>query len=65
MLVHYIGAISVSKIMMMSHSLQELYIGENHIDDNGISAIAEQLINVSLKYYIFRSVASLLPGLGH
>ena len=26
---------------MMIHSLQELYIGENHIGDNGISAIAE------------------------
>ena len=37
------GAISISKMMMVNHSLQELYMGDNSIDDSGISAIAGAL----------------------
>ena len=38
-----IGAISISQILMVNHSLQELYICYNNISDDGISAIAEAL----------------------
>ena len=37
------GAISISKMMMVNHSLQELYMWGNSIDDSGISAIAGAL----------------------
>ena len=42
------GAISISKMMMVNHSLQELYIGINDIGDDGISAIAGALGNCKL-----------------
>ena len=37
------GAMSISKIMMVNHSLQELIMFNNNIGDSGISAIAEAL----------------------
>ena len=37
------GAISISKMMMVNHSLQELDMEDNSIDDKGISAIAGAL----------------------
>jgi len=39
------GAISISKMMMVNHSLQELNIMSNNIGDDGISAIASALGN--------------------
>ena len=42
------GAISISKMMMVNHSLQELYIGGNNIGDDGISAIAGALGNCKI-----------------
>ena len=38
-----IGAISISKMMMVNHSLQELSISFNDFGDDGISAIADAL----------------------
>ena len=37
------GAISISKMMMVNHSLQQLYMRYNNIGDDGISAIAGAL----------------------
>ena len=37
------GAISISKMMMVNHSLQELWMGGNKIGDDGITAIAGAL----------------------
>ena len=42
------GAISISKMMMKNHSLQKLYLWENSIGDNGISAIAGVLNNTKI-----------------
>ena len=42
------GAISISKMMMMNHSLQELYMDGNNIGDDGISAIAGALGNCKI-----------------
>ena len=39
------GAISISKMMMVNHSLQQLYMSHNNIGDDGISAIAGALGN--------------------
>ena len=39
------GAISISNMMMVNHSLQELNMGLNDIGDEGISAIARGLGN--------------------
>ena len=35
-----VGAISISEMMMVTHSLQKLHVGCNNISDDGISAIA-------------------------
>ena len=37
------GAISISNMMMVNHSLQELYMNYDSIGDDGISAIAREL----------------------
>ena len=37
------GAISISKMMMVNHSLQRLYISKNNIGNDGVSAIAGAL----------------------
>ena len=42
------GAISISKMMMVNHSLQELYMHNNNIGDDGISAIAGALGNCKI-----------------
>ena len=42
------GAISISKMMMVNHSLQELYMYNNNISDDGISAIAGALGNCKI-----------------
>lgn len=42
------GAISISEIMMVKHSLQKLLVGFNNIGDDGISAIARALGNCQL-----------------
>ena len=42
------GAISISKMMMVNHSLQELYMWRNNIGDDGISAIAGALGNCKI-----------------
>ena len=43
------GAISISKMMMVNHLLQWLYMGHNNIGDDGITAIAGALGNCRLK----------------
>ena len=49
------GAISISKMMMGNHSLQELDISFNNIGDDGISAIAGALGNCKIsKLYVGR-----------
>ena len=42
------GAISISKMMMVNHSLQQLYMSGNNIGDDGISAIARALGNCKI-----------------
>ena len=42
------GAISISKMMMVNHSLQELCMWNNNIGDDGISAIAGALGNCKI-----------------
>ena len=42
------GAISISKMMMVNHSLQDLIIRNNNIGDDGISAIAGALGNCKI-----------------
>jgi len=42
------GAISISKMMMVNHSLQDLHMGCNNISDDGISAIAGALDNCKI-----------------
>ena len=42
------GAISISKMMMVNHSLQKLYMNNNNIGDDGISAIAGALGNCKI-----------------
>ena len=43
-----IGVISISKMMMVNHSLQVLHISYNDIGDDGISAIAGALGNCKI-----------------
>ena len=42
------GTISISKVMMVNHSLQQLIMSHNNIGDSGISAIAEALGNCKI-----------------
>ena len=42
------GAISISNVMMVNHSLQVLIMGDNSIGDYGISAIARELGNCKI-----------------
>ena len=42
------GAISISKMMMVNHSLQRLYISKNNFGNDGISAIAGALGNCKI-----------------
>ena len=56
------GAISISKIMMVNHSLQVLNIKENNIGDDGISAIAEALGNCKISKLNVRECGITLTG---
>ena len=48
-----IGAISIGNMMMVNHSLEELNMSFNNIDDGGISAIARGLGNCKInKLYV-------------
>lgn len=42
------GAVSISEIMSVSHSLQKLGVGYNNIGDDGISAIADAFGNCKI-----------------
>ena len=42
------GAISISNMMMVNHSLQELYMSGNSIGNDGISAIAREFGNCKI-----------------
>ena len=56
------GAISISKMMMVNHSLQELHICDNNISDDGISAIAGALGNCKIKMLDVESCNITLKG---
>ena len=56
------GAISISKIMMGNHSLQELGISFNNIGDDGISAIAGALGNCKISKLNVRGCGITLIG---
>ena len=56
------GAISISKMMMVNHSLQELYMGHNNIGDDGISAIAGALGNCKINILDVQQCGITLTG---
>ena len=56
------GAISISKMMMGNHSLQELVISHNDIGDDGISAIAGALGNCKISELNVRGCGITLSG---
>ena len=56
------GAISISKMMMVNHSLQELYMYYNNIGDDGISAIAGALGNCKINILDVRLCGITLTG---
>ena len=56
------GAISISKMMMVNHSLQELYMYNNNIGDDGISAIAGALGNCKISKLMVSVCGITLTG---
>ena len=56
------GAISISKMMMVNHSLQELYMFSNNIGDDGISAIAGALGNCKINMLDVQLCSITLTG---
>ena len=56
------GAISISKMMMGNHSLQELEISRNNIGDDGISAIAGVLGNCKISELYVGKCGIILTG---
>ena len=56
------GAISISKMMMVNHSLQELYMSDNNIGDDGISAIAGALGNCKINVLNVQQCGITLTG---
>ena len=56
------GAISISKMMMVNHSLQELYMWGNNIGDDGISAIAGALGNCKINTLSVEGCGITLTG---
>ena len=56
------GAISISKMMMVNHSLQGLYMSSNNIGDDGISAIAEALSNCKINMLNVNECGVTLTG---
>ena len=58
------GAISISNMMMVNHSLQELHMFDNSIGDDGISAIARELGNCKINVLDVRECDITLTGAG-
>jgi len=56
------GAISISKMMMVNHSLQTLYMEDNNIGDDGISAIAGALGNCKINILDITGCGITLTG---
>ena len=56
------GAISISKMMMVNHSLQQLYMWKNAIGDDGISAIAGALGNCKIDILNVQECGITLTG---
>ena len=56
------GAISISKMMMVNHSLQELNMWGNNIGDDGISAIAGALGNCKINKLDIQQCGITLTG---
>ena len=56
------GAISISNMMMVNHSLQWLYMNSNSIGDNGISAIARELGNCKINVLHVEQCGITLTG---
>ena len=56
------GAISISNMMMVNHSLQELYMWGNSIGNDGISAIARELGNCKINLLDVRKCGITLTG---
>ena len=56
------GAISISKMMMVNHSLQELNMQNNNIGDDGISVIAGALGNCKINRLIVTECGITLTG---
>ena len=56
------GAISISKMMMVNHSLQKLYISDNNIGDDGISVIAGALGNCKINILDVEECGITLTG---
>ena len=56
------GAISISKMMMVNHSLQELYMSSNNIGDDSISAIAGAFDNCKIIKLDVRECGVTLTG---
>ena len=56
------GAISISKMMMVNHSLQELIMWSNNIGDDGISAIAGALGNSKINILDVEKCGITLTG---
>ena len=56
------GAISISKMMMVNYSLQELIMWSNNIGDDGISAIAGALGNCKINELYVQECGITLTG---
>ena len=56
------GAISISNIMMVNHSLQMLHMSVNSIGDDGISAIARELSNCKINVLSAHQCGITLTG---
>jgi len=56
------GAISISKMMMVNHSLQHLDMSDNNFGDDGIPAIAGALGNCKINVLTVRGCGITLTG---
>ena len=56
------GAISISNMMMVNHSLQKLYMKGNSIGDDGICAIARELGNCKINILDVEQCGITLTG---
>ena len=56
------GAISISKMMMVNHSLQQLYMWKNNIGNDGIYAIAGALGNCNINILHVQQCGITLTG---